>query len=80
MESSVHHSEQSVEWLYAFDIHCNAYFPSSKVNLITPCFIVKEGDVVTIGECRPLAKTVSFNVIKHTPSESSSGVKKFTAF
>jgi len=26
---------------------------------------VKEGDVVTIGQCRPLCKTVKFNVVAH---------------
>ncbi|KAK8828021.1 RS11, ribosomal protein 11 40S small ribosomal subunit [Blastocystis sp. ATCC 50177/Nand II] len=31
----------------------------------SPCFAVKEGDVVTIGQCRPLSKTVRFNVIEH---------------
>ena len=31
---------------------------------ISPCFNVNEGDIVTIGECRPLTKTVSFNVLK----------------
>jgi len=30
----------------------------------SPCFRVREGDVVTIGECRPLSKTVRFNVIR----------------
>jgi len=30
----------------------------------SPCFTVKEGDRVTIGECRPLSKTVKFNVLK----------------
>ena len=25
--SSIRHVKQSVEWLYAFDIHCNAFFP-----------------------------------------------------
>ena len=30
----------------------------------SPCFHVKEGDRVTIGECRPLSKTVKFNVLK----------------
>ena len=35
----------------------------------SPCFInVTEGDVVTIGQCRPLAKTVKFNVLEHMPS------------
>ena len=35
----------------------------------SPCFInVCEGDVVTIGQCRPLAKTVKFNVLVHEPA------------
>jgi small subunit ribosomal protein S11e len=25
---------------------------------------IKEGDVVTVGQCRPLSKTVRFNVLK----------------
>lgn len=33
-----------------------------------PCYLlsvqVKEGDVVTVGQCRPLSKTVRFNVLK----------------
>ena len=34
---------------------------------MSPCFMdVDQGDIVTIGECRPLSKTVRFNVIKHT--------------
>jgi small subunit ribosomal protein S17 len=30
---------------------------------IPPCIEVKEGDRVTIGECRPLSKTISFVVV-----------------
>ena len=30
----------------------------------SPAFRVKEGDIVTIGQCRPLSKTVRFNVLK----------------
>jgi len=26
-EPGLHSVEQSVEWLYAFDVHCNSYFP-----------------------------------------------------
>ena len=33
---------------------------------------VKVGDVVTIGQCRPLAKTIRFNVIAHEPSVNQS--------
>ncbi|KAF9687679.1 hypothetical protein SADUNF_Sadunf02G0118200 [Salix dunnii] len=38
------------------------------------------GDHVTIGQCRPLSKTVRFNVLKVIPAGSSGGAKKvFTA-
>mmetsp|Transcript_110672 Transcript_110672/g.226388 ORF Transcript_110672/g.226388 Transcript_110672/m.226388 type:complete len:158 (-) Transcript_110672:125-598(-) len=30
----------------------------------SPAFDCKEGDIVTVGQCRPLAKTVRFNVVK----------------
>lgn len=37
----------------------------SKVHAYLPsCIDVKEGDVVTIAECRPLSKTISFVVIE----------------
>merc|ERR1711865_1220073 len=39
----------------------------------SPCFRVKEGDNVTIGQCRPLSKTIRFNVLKVTAAGSSSG-------
>ncbi|WVZ87081.1 hypothetical protein U9M48_033773, partial [Paspalum notatum var. saurae] len=49
---------------------------------ISPCFRVKEGDHVIIGQCRPLSKTVRFNVVKVIPAGStggSGGKKAFTA-
>ncbi|KAE9448345.1 hypothetical protein C3L33_19758, partial [Rhododendron williamsianum] len=47
---------------------------------VSPCFRVKEGDHITIGQCRPLSKTVRFNVLKVIPAGSSgSGKKAFTA-
>merc|ERR1711869_89919 len=30
----------------------------------SPAFDVKEGDIITAGQCRPLAKTVKWNVVK----------------
>ena len=42
----------------------------------SPCFRIKEGDIVTIGECRPLSKTVSFNVLKVKPNKIFGSVKK----
>jgi small subunit ribosomal protein S11e len=35
----------------------------------SPAFLVKEGDIVTVGQCRPLSKTVRFNVIKNEPQK-----------
>ncbi|KAG6499363.1 hypothetical protein ZIOFF_039129 [Zingiber officinale] len=40
---------------------------------ISPCFRVKEGDHVIIGQCRPLSKTVRFNVLKVIPAGSTGG-------
>ena len=37
-------------------VHCSPCFPT-----------VREGDIVTVGQCRPLAKTVRFNVLEHEP-------------
>lgn len=31
---------------------------------VSPCFRVNVGDIVTVGQCRPIAKTVRFNVLK----------------
>ncbi|KAJ8976103.1 hypothetical protein NQ317_008441 [Molorchus minor] len=46
---------------------------------LSPCFRdVEIGDVVTIGECRPLSKTVRFNVLKVTKGSSSK--KSFRKF
>ena len=42
----------------------------------SPCFRVKEGDIVTVGECRPLSKTVCFNVLKVKPNKIFGSVRK----
>ncbi|KAK8915920.1 40S ribosomal protein S11 [Platanthera zijinensis] len=47
---------------------------------LSPCFRVKEGDQVIIGQCRPLSKTVRFNVLKVIPAGSSRGAKGKKAF
>jgi small subunit ribosomal protein S17 len=31
---------------------------------LPPCITVREGDTVTLGECRPLSKTISFVVVE----------------
>merc|ERR1712184_67178 len=46
---------------------------------LSPCFRdVKTGDVATVGECRPLSKTVKFNTLKIT--RASGNKKTFTKF
>ncbi|KAL5698461.1 ribosomal 40S subunit protein S11A [Ranunculus cassubicifolius] len=49
---------------------------------VSPAFRVKEGDHVTIGQCRPLSKTVRFNVLKVIPagSSGSTGKKSFLGY
>ncbi|KAH8861498.1 40S ribosomal protein isoform 1 [Schistosoma japonicum] len=48
---------------------------------LSPCFRdVTIGDVVTVGECRPLSKTVSFNVIKVSKAAGSKYKKAFQKF
>jgi small subunit ribosomal protein S11e len=37
---------------------------------------IKEGDIVTIGQCRPLSKTVRFNVLKVQSNQIFGSVKK----
>ena len=42
----------------------------------SPCFRIKEGDVVTVGQCRPLSKTVRFNVLRQEAKKIEGNVKK----
>lgn len=44
----------------------------------SPCFDLKEGDIVTVGQCRPLSKTVRFNVLRVQKSVESK--KQFVDF
>ncbi|KAA8491213.1 40S ribosomal protein S11 [Porphyridium purpureum] len=45
----------------------------------SPAFRIREGDQVTIGQCRPLSKTVSFNVLKiDRIAPDADGKKVFT--
>lgn len=46
-------------------VHCSPAFPR-----------VKEGDVVTVGQCRPLSKTVKFNVLKLEAKRVQGNVRK----
>merc|ERR1712100_227792 len=48
---------------------------------VSPCFRVREGDKVVIGQCRPLSKTVRFNVLKVIPAGGASEqAKAFATF
>jgi len=48
---------------------------------LSPCFRVNEGDQVTVGQCRPLAKTIRFNVIQvDSKGTGGKGVKLFQKF
>jgi small subunit ribosomal protein S11e len=50
--------------------HCSPAFPGIQV-----------GDIVTVGECRPLSKTVRFNVLKvERKRQSGAAGKQFTKF
>ena len=42
----------------------------------SPCFDVAEGDIVTVGQCRPLSKTVKFNVLKVEKNQIFGTAKK----
>jgi small subunit ribosomal protein S11e len=45
----------------------------------SPAFRVEEGDQVTVGQCRPLSKTVRFNVLRVLP-RTSKAAKSFSKF
>ena len=42
----------------------------------SPAFRIAHGDVVTVGQCRPLSKTVRFNVIRKEVQKIEGNVKK----
>ncbi|KFY15274.1 hypothetical protein V492_02114 [Pseudogymnoascus sp. VKM F-4246] len=46
---------------------------------VSPAFRVEEGDQVTVGQCRPLSKTVRFNVLRVLP-RTGKAVKAFSKF
>ncbi|KAJ2772011.1 40S ribosomal protein S11-B, partial [Coemansia nantahalensis] len=47
---------------------------------LSPAFVgVAKGDTVTVGQCRPLSKTVRFNVLKHQKQQQK-GSKQFQKF
>eukprot|EP01114_Cavostelium_apophysatum_P001580 TRINITY_DN1137_c0_g1_i2.p1 TRINITY_DN1137_c0_g1~~TRINITY_DN1137_c0_g1_i2.p1 ORF type:complete len:161 (+),score=32.84 TRINITY_DN1137_c0_g1_i2:162-644(+) len=47
----------------------------------SPAFgMIKEGDVATIGECRPLSKTVRFNVLSFEKNTNVAAGKRFQLF
>ena len=46
---------------------------------LSPCFRVREGDKVVVGQCRPLSKTVRFNTLKVIPA-ATKATKGFKGF
>ena len=48
----------------SFQAHCS------------PAFRVEPGDVVTVGQCRPLSKTVRFNVLRVESQKIAGNLKK----
>lgn len=42
----------------------------------SPAFRVQPGDVVTVGQCRPLSKTVRFNVLRVEDRKVTGNLKK----
>nr|P42756.1 RecName: Full=Small ribosomal subunit protein uS17; AltName: Full=40S ribosomal protein S11 [Dunaliella tertiolecta]CAA46835.1 ribosomal protein S11 [Dunaliella tertiolecta] len=47
---------------------------------VSPCFRVRDGDTVIIGQCRPLSKTIRFNVLRVIPQAGATGKKSFSGF
>jgi small subunit ribosomal protein S11e len=45
---------------------------------VSPAFRVETGDTVTVGQCRPLSKTVRFNVLR--VSKNKATAKAFGKF
>merc|ERR1711964_939090 len=45
----------------------------------SPAFRVEVGDIVTVGQCRPLTKTVRFNVVRVTKGKKAAS-KQFVKF
>ncbi|EGR30949.1 hypothetical protein IMG5_120550 [Ichthyophthirius multifiliis] len=43
---------------------------------VSPCFQVKEGDILVAGQCRPISKTVRFNTLQVYPNEIVGSVRK----
>eukprot|EP01088_Endostelium_zonatum_P002283 TRINITY_DN12799_c0_g1_i1.p1 TRINITY_DN12799_c0_g1~~TRINITY_DN12799_c0_g1_i1.p1 ORF type:complete len:164 (+),score=29.32 TRINITY_DN12799_c0_g1_i1:40-531(+) len=43
---------------------------------LSPAIVANEGDIVTIGQCRPLSKTIRFNVLDSTPQDFTGLQKK----
>nr|XP_019008134.1 archaeal ribosomal protein S17P [Kwoniella pini CBS 10737]OCF46915.1 archaeal ribosomal protein S17P [Kwoniella pini CBS 10737] len=43
----------------------------------SPAFRVEQGDQVTVGQCRPLSKTVRFNVLRVSKNKAAKGFAKF---
>jgi small subunit ribosomal protein S17 len=67
VKSAKSHNTVIVEWDYYRFIPKYQRYERSKSRITAhnpPCMRAKEGDEITIAECRPLSKTKSFIVVK----------------
>jgi small subunit ribosomal protein S11e len=46
----------------------------------SPAFLVKDGDVATVGQCRPLSKTVRFNTLKVESATEAGAIRAVKSF
>ena len=65
-------------WFSQFSLHSDRI--SCNISVLTFLRDVGLGDVVTVGQCRPLSKTVRFNVLKVTKGKGSKDKKQFEKF
>ena len=66
-------SSSNFEVFWSSELHFNLF----------PLFHLRDvalGDVVTVGQCRPLSKTVRFNVLKVSKGKGSKDKKQFEKF
>ena len=51
VQNSSSHVRQQVEWLYAFDIHCNSFFPVFAVVCKSRLFMVPQSSILMVLVC-----------------------------
>ncbi|KAH0838288.1 40S ribosomal protein S11 [Lanmaoa asiatica] len=74
-------SRALLELVWCFDICSADRYEKRHKNLaahVSPAFRVEVGDTVTVGQCRPLSKTVRFNVLR--VAKNKAATKAFGKF